>query len=138
MNKWISQLMITGTVLMAAILGNVAIAGEQSANQAAEPNLVIYRGADRSAMSYRIMVDGTRVGKLSKHAVIGLHLEEGEHVISATDAKRTEILVVVKKGAVTYVSGEVDKRHRLSLENVEPAQDAVAAMAPAMTIATIN
>ncbi|ARN73282.1 hypothetical protein [Oceanicoccus sagamiensis] len=136
MKKLMGQLIVIGAVLMSTMMANIALAGEPSADQAKEHNLVIYRGVDRSAMSYRIMVDGIRVGKLSKDAVIGLHLPAGEHVISATDAKRTELMVVVAEGAVTYVSGEVDKRHRLSLDTVEPDKGAVAAMAPAM--ATIN
>ena len=134
------NLMIASAVFMASLLSNVVLAeeGGQSVAPSAQPNLVIYRAEDRSAMAYRIMVDGKRVGKLTKHAVIGLQLEEGEHVISASDKKRTELKVTVVAGGVTYISGHVDKRHRISLESAEPTQDAVAAMAPSMTMANIN
>ena len=127
-------------ILMASVLSTAVVAEDKghSLDQAMQPNLVIYRAADRSAMSYRIMVDGKRVGKLSKHAVIGLQLEEGEHVISASDSKRTKMKVVVAASGVTYVSGDVDKKHRISLQEVEPAADTVAAMVPDMTMAQIN
>ncbi|WP_101759575.1 hypothetical protein [Oceanicoccus sp. KOV_DT_Chl] len=134
------NIMIACTLFMTSVLSTAVTASEtgQTLDQTMQPNLVIYRDTDRSAISYRVMVDGKRVGKLSKRAVIGLKLEEGEHVISATDSKRTKLKVVVAAGAVTYVSGDIDKKHRLSLQKVEPSTDAVAALAPEMIMAQIN
>jgi hypothetical protein len=134
------NMIITSVLFIASVLSIVVVADEQdqSLSQAIQPNLVIYRAVDRSAISYRILVDGKRVGKLTKHAVIGLRLEEGEHVVSTSASQHTALKVVVAEGGVTYISGDIDKKHRLSFKQVEPAVDAVAAMVPDMTMVQIN
>lgn len=119
--------------IIAALLTTSATSiaeGNPSVDQQERANLVIYRAKDRSAMSYRLLVNGKNVGKLDKRAVIKLHMEEGEHVIVASDAKRTRLNVVVGAEGVTYISGAVDKRHRLTLKNISPEEVSFALLAP--------
>lgn len=128
MKKVINTILISAVMLAASALSIAE--GNPSLDQQGQANLVIYRAQDRSAMSYRLLVDGKNVGKLSKNAVIELHVEEGEHVIAASDSKRTRLTVVVAAEGVTYVSGDVDKRHRLTLKSVAPDEIAAALVNP--------
>lgn len=130
MKARIKQLL--NTLLIPAVMLTASAASTAEGNPSADPqeqaNLVIYRAQDRSAMNYRLLVNGKSVGKLSKHAVIKLHVAEGEHVIAASDSRRTRLKVVVGAEGVTYVSGDVDKRHRLTLKSVAAKDVSVAGL----------
>ncbi len=91
-----------------------------------QANLIIYRITDRSAINYRILVDGKHVGKLKRGEAISLQLSAGEHVITTSDAKFGKMAVVVSEGAVIYVQGEVNKKSRLALTVTEPADTTIA------------
>ena len=131
---------IASLIFMFSVI-SVSVAAEErreSAQQQEVANLVIYRAADRSAMNYRLLVDGKHVGKLDRGRVIRLQLPAGEHIISANDKQRSNISVTVGTDTVIYVRGDVDKRQQLSLQVLEPSQGLLARVAATGTIARVN
>ena len=114
-------------------------AADTKAGASAQPaNLIIYRPADRSAMNYRILVDGRYLGKLKRDSAIKLHLEAGEHTIAASDPKRTKLVVNVDAQGVTYVRSDIDRKSRLTLTVTEPADSVVAKLSAGKAVSLVN
>ncbi len=113
------NIIIVGLMFVVSLLTVATAANaEPAAENAEQVNLVIYRPNDRSALNYRVWVDGQYLGKLERGEVLKLHLSAGEHLIRANDSKRSHLTVMLGGQKVTYVRSEISRNTELSLTEV--------------------
>ncbi|WP_317930167.1 hypothetical protein [Halioxenophilus sp. WMMB6] len=121
------NLLLSSVIVVTGLFASYALAGD-----ATNANLVIFRTIDVAqtrGIHYRLLVDGEEMGKLKPDTVISLQLAPGEHVITASDKKQSQMVVTVSAGETAFVTGSVDRKRVMNFSEAEPTEAVLATLA---------
>ncbi len=117
------NIIISCLLFLVSIVSVSAIAESSAISKVVEnseqANLIIYRPKDRSGINYRVAVNGQYFGKLKPNKALRLQVEPGEHIISTSDAKQTQVVINVIEGKETFVQAIIDRKSQVTLTQTE-------------------